>query len=122
MRPIHWAAVVVGLAATVWGVKLMLSDPPARSEPAPLAAPGGGGAAPDAPRGAQVELLDGPPLRKTADDDRSAMGGLRPSAAVEAERRRHALAEVLQNLDNSPVYVEGVDGPAPETAPKRPRR
>jgi hypothetical protein len=34
-----------------------------------------------------------------------------------SERRMEELKRVLANIDNEPVYVEGVDGPAPAKAP-----
>lgn len=38
---------------------------------------------------------------------------------MEGDHREAELARVLANIENEPVYVEGVDGPAPSKTPKR---
>ena len=38
---------------------------------------------------------------------------------MEGEHREAELARVLANIENEPVYVEGVDGPAPAKTPKK---
>lgn len=114
MRRLHLVAVVAGLAAAVIGVRLLLGGGTPRSadrDGDPGAAQGG--AAGDAPRRSQIELLDGPPTRPDT-TVAPQMGALRTPQELEAERRAQGLRETLSNLQGAPVYVEGVDGPAPQ--------
>lgn len=45
-------------------------------------------------------------------------GEIRSPLEAAGQRRAEELRRVLSNIDNEPVYVEGVDGPAPDKKPK----
>lgn len=121
MRPIHWIAVIVGVAGAVIGVRAMLTTPPERTAPAVEHSPDADPAQQTGPRKPQIELLGGPATAEAA-GDAPISGEVQGDAKSAADRRRERLGEVLGNVQNSPVYVEGVDGPAPESAPvRRPR-
>ncbi|MCE9638033.1 MAG: hypothetical protein K8T90_20215 [Planctomycetes bacterium] len=130
MRLIHTVAVVVGLAAAVWGVRMLVADP------VPL--PSSGGLPDGAPTGSvrevlldadgapmptpQVTMLDGPGVNDKApnpDDAPQAEGST--LRTIRNESRRAQVEEVLKNLDGAAVWVEGVDGVVP-TPPARRQR
>ena len=116
------------LAATAVGIWMMFGG-----DDAPAAGPGGaakagvrvgkkggylGGGA------AQVAIDRGPATTVPPQGDHVSRETLTPQQA-EAERRLQDLKKVLGNIEGEPIYVEGIDGPAPERpAPKKnsPRR
>lgn len=108
MTPLRWILVLAAAAGLAWAVASMLPGDP-QDAPASGAAGGPDAVAAPAARGPQIELLGGPPTRDAESAVRS-MGNLERDSTLRAEQRRERLREVLGNLENSAVWVEGVDG------------
>jgi hypothetical protein len=102
-----------GIVAAALVARALFGEPnrPARGGArAPAASPARAEAR--AVRGPQVQLLGGPRTRD-ADAGERRTGDVTSAAHLEADRRQADLNEVLRRLDGAPVWVEGIDGPAP---------
>jgi hypothetical protein len=97
-----WVLVLAGAVCGIAGLKMMKAPPPQEETLPPAVEP-------DAEPSGQVTMLDGP---ETEAPPATPTGS--PLRADEAERRSGTLAEVLAPLENSAVYVEGVDDPRPD--------
>lgn len=129
MRPIHLVAIVVGLGAAAWGVRMLVADSaPPRAPDTPrhdgtevvheLLLDANGDPMPTP----QVTMLDGPGVRDGAprmDEGHQSDGS--SLRTIRNEPRRAQVEAVLKNLDGAAVWVEGVDG-EDETAPARRKR
>lgn len=70
---------------------------------------------------AQVTLLASPPVEKPLRPQRGAAKDPLFAAQREMRGQDEGLKEVLDNLGGEPVWVEGLDGPAPEKPKKKKR-
>ena len=119
--PGNLALVVFAVACLIGGLLMMWfasGDGPVRLPPSARA--GEQGAGPTVAPVRQVQLMGGPGVVAPGEADEGAAPATSVDArtiegnqAAEAQRRKDELRRVLNDLEGEPVYVEGVDGPAP---------